>query len=202
MTPLAPSDRHVASPGRPRSFDKEAALAAALDVFWRQGYEATSLDDLTQAMGLSRSSFYCCFGAKHACLLAALRAYTDRSVTDLTTVARSAETPRAAVQAMIRSMVDTQDGCRGCLLVNCITELAGNDPEVQAVVQQHLTRIEGLIAQNLAPALPGEAHETVADRARAVVAITIGAITLRKAGVPGDQIARALDQAEGLLPAG
>lgn len=188
--------------GRPRSFDEAAALDAALEVFWRLGYEATSLDDLTQAMGLSRSSFYCCFGSKHEALLRALRVYADRSVDDLTAIARDAGSPRAALQQMIRAMVETQDSCRGCLLVNCITELASNNPEVQAVVQQHIARIEGLMAQTIAQAAPpGGPQESSADRARALVAVTVGAITLRKAGLPGDQVESALRQADPLLPA-
>ena len=151
--------------GRPRSFDEAAALDAALEVFWRLGYEATSLDDLTA-------------------------------------IARDAGSPRAALQQMIRAMVETQDSCRGCLLVNCITELASNDPEVQAVVQQHIARIEGLMAQTIAQAAPpGGPQESSADRARALVAVTVGAITLRKAGLPGDQVESALRQADPLLPA-
>nr|WP_242480875.1 TetR/AcrR family transcriptional regulator [Rhodovibrio sodomensis] len=195
------SSHETPTRGRPRSFDEAAALNAALDVFWRQGYEATSLDDLTQAMGLSRSSFYSCFGSKHEALLRALRVYADRSVDDLTAIARDAGSPRAALQRMIGAMVETQDTCRGCLLVNCITELANHDPAVQTVVQQHIARIEGLMAQTIAQAAPpGTAPDSPADRARALVAITVGAITLSKAGLPGDQVQSALRQADRLLP--
>ena len=167
-------------------------------MFWRQGYEATSLDDLTRAMGLSRSSFYGCFGSKHDVLLRALRAYAERSVAELTAVAQEAPSPRAALERMIRTIVETQNGDRGCLMVNCITELAPHDRAVQTVIHEHIARVEGLMAQTIAQAAPHAA----ADRARALVALTLGAITLRKAGLPGDQVDAALQQADPLLPDG
>lgn len=183
-------------PGRPREYEESEALAAALDVFWRQGYEATSLEDLTQAMGLSRSSFYCCFGSKHGALMAAIRRYTDDSFAKLSEIAASESTPRTAVQAMIKAMSHPENGHRGCLLVNCITELAAHDSEVSQVTRSHLERVEKLLTDTIARQEPDRAD----DRARAIVSLTIGAITLCKAGMPTDKIEATLAQTEALLP--
>jgi AcrR family transcriptional regulator len=64
--------------GRPISFDKDAALEAAMLLFWERGYEGTSMADLTQAMGLSPSSIYAAFGDKHALFALAVKRYMDR----------------------------------------------------------------------------------------------------------------------------
>ena len=63
--------------GRPISFDKEAALEAAMLLFWERGYEGTSMADLTQAMGLSPSSIYAAFGDKHALFQLAVKRYME-----------------------------------------------------------------------------------------------------------------------------
>jgi AcrR family transcriptional regulator len=63
--------------GRPISFDKDAALEAAMLVFWERGYEGTSMTDLTQAMGLNPSSIYAAFGGKHALFSAAVKRYME-----------------------------------------------------------------------------------------------------------------------------
>src|SRR6266702_5721205 len=61
--------------GRPREFDREAALEQAIDVFWRHGYEATSVSDLTAAMGINPPSLYAAFGDKEKLFLEAVERY-------------------------------------------------------------------------------------------------------------------------------
>ena len=87
--------------GRPRSFDAEAALEAALRVFWQSGYEGTTLPDLTAAMGINRPSLYAAFGNKEALFHKAVERYTQRtnSVTD---AALSAPTAREATARLLR----------------------------------------------------------------------------------------------------
>lgn len=63
---------------RPREFDADIALDRATDVFWAKGYEATSLDDLCEATGLSRSSLYAAFGTKRDLLLQSVDRYVER----------------------------------------------------------------------------------------------------------------------------
>src|SRR5712692_5869572 len=64
--------------GRPREFDREAALERAIDVFWRHGYEATSVSDLTAAMGVNPPSLYAAFGDKEKLFLEAVERYQQQ----------------------------------------------------------------------------------------------------------------------------
>jgi AcrR family transcriptional regulator len=101
--------------GRPREFDVEEALAAALRVFWEKGYEGASLTDLTDAMGITRPSLYAAFGNKEALFKRALDLYESEKLAYVGT-ALAAPTARAVVQRMLEGTIDnvTSD-CPGCL---------------------------------------------------------------------------------------
>lgn len=189
----ATNTRPRPGPGRPRAYDERAALDAALQVFWTKGFEATKLDELTAAMGLSRSSFYAGFGSKEQVLLAALSAYSD---TALAALAELAHKPGGdAVPAMLAALADPKGGPRGCMLVNCITELAPHNEEVADVGRRHLDRIERLFAEALSPDDP----DAAADRARALSALAIGTLTLRKSGLAPEAISAVLAEAQALF---
>src|ERR1041384_4755004 len=65
--------------GRPRAYEPEVALARALDVFWKEGFAATSLDDLSAATGMNRPSLYGAFGDKRALYIKSYRSYRDEA---------------------------------------------------------------------------------------------------------------------------
>jgi TetR/AcrR family transcriptional regulator, transcriptional repressor for nem operon len=185
-----------AGPGRPREFCEVAALNAALEVFWQRGYDATTLDELTEAMGLSRSSFYSCFKSKHQTLLAAVHYYCDSNFGRLQSLTAGRE-PHDNIRLIVRAMADPQGGRRGCFLVNCISALSPHDPEVAAIGHYQMVRIEALIAGQFSQA--GLSAALAAAKARALLSLSMGATMLRKAGADAGQINAMLSAAEPLI---
>jgi TetR/AcrR family transcriptional regulator, transcriptional repressor for nem operon len=184
-------------PGRPREFDFDAALDAALNVFWRRGYAATSLDELTAAMGLSRSSFYGAFGSKHDVLLASVARYADRVFATFENIAVSEPDALTAVRAIVEAAANPPRGEQGCLLVNSIGELAPGDEEVSLLGRVHVNRVVRLLGTLLVRA--GHSTDTGDDLAGALLSCAFGATTLRKAGLPDIAIAGLVRQAYRLL---
>ncbi len=163
-------------------------------VFWQKGYEATSLDDLTKAMSLSRSSFYAAFDSKQALFRRALSHYSRNGLQNLKNVAVTAD--GNPVDAMMQALSNPQGGVKGCMLINCVTELAPHDEGVAEIGRRHLEKIEEIFAEVLDPETPA----AVRARARALSSLAIGTLALRKAGYPADRIADTLKQAKVILP--
>ncbi|WP_426178252.1 TetR/AcrR family transcriptional regulator [Massilia sp. TWR1-2-2] len=173
------------------------ALRDALNVFWDKGYQATSLDDLTAAMHLSRSSFYACFGSKHAVMMAAVELYADELFTRLEALAASSMPAIESVHAVLAAIAEVDAGRRGCFFVNCVTELAPHDPALATFGQDHVARTSALVIGLLERA--GLTPELAQTRAAALLALVIGTITLRKAGLPVPALQTILGQAQLLL---
>jgi AcrR family transcriptional regulator len=106
--------------GRPRSFDADEALQRALEVFWRKGYEGSSLTDLTQAMGINRPSLYAAFGDKEELFRKALDCYAQGPAGCYLLEALNAPTAREVAERVLRRAADVLSdprNPRGCLLV-------------------------------------------------------------------------------------
>jgi len=105
--------------GRPRSFDKDRALDAALLVFWEKGYEGASLSDLTEAMGINRPSLYAAFGDKEALFRNVLERYEQGPVAYMK-AAMDEPTARGVIERMLKGTIATltrPQSPRGCLYV-------------------------------------------------------------------------------------
>jgi len=106
-------------PGRPRIFDEEAVLDRAVRVFWEKGYEGASIDDLTEAMGLSRPSVYNAFGDKEALFMRCLERYGATTGELIMGAIALATDARGAVAAYLRQAATNatgEDTPHGCLL--------------------------------------------------------------------------------------
>lgn len=146
--------------GRPRAFDRDAALRQALGLFWQRGYEATSVADLTQTMGIGAPSLYAAFGSKQALFAEVVDVY-DREHGSFTQHALDQEpTARRAVDRMLREAARqyTDNGHPpGCLVISAATNC--NTAEVvqvlrdrrNAAVQELERRIKADIARSELP---------------------------------------------------
>jgi AcrR family transcriptional regulator len=106
--------------GRPRSFDRDAALERAVQVFWRQGYEATSISDLTRAMRINPPSLYAAFGDKEHLYLEALERYQQDRRKEVGPLLEQAPTARQAIEGLLleAARLYSQSGApRGCMLM-------------------------------------------------------------------------------------
>jgi AcrR family transcriptional regulator len=132
--------------GRPREYDPEVALAQATDAFWRGGFAATSLDELSAATGMHRPSLYAAFGDKRALHLKALARY--RADTWGRIVARL-EAPAPLVETLARVFAEGlavylsgQEGPRGCFVVGAALTEALTDEEVRAEIAAGLADLD------------------------------------------------------------
>ncbi|WP_437506135.1 TetR/AcrR family transcriptional regulator [Sorangium sp. So ce1099] len=114
----------MAGRGRPRSFDRAAALRRAMEVFWERGYEGTSLSDLTAAMGINSPSLYAAFGCKESLFREAVSLYNEVEGAAVARAMREEPTARRAVEAMLRGNVEayvSPGKPSGCMIVLAAT---------------------------------------------------------------------------------
>ncbi|MDA3649611.1 TetR/AcrR family transcriptional regulator [Saccharopolyspora indica] len=128
---------------RPRLFDEDRALEAAMRTFWANGYEATSTQDLCEATGLGRSSIYNTFSSKHDLFMRALVRYIDTTTARQLEILDDAghselERIRALLGVVVESELENRRDGRspGCLTVNTVVELAGRDAEAAQVLDR------------------------------------------------------------------
>jgi TetR/AcrR family transcriptional repressor of nem operon len=135
---------------RPREFDLDEALVKVLQVFWQNGYCATSLDDLETGMALKRQSIYGAFGDKRSLFLKTLKLYHEQGVTFVREQLHRFDSPKQAVYAtlylMAQGTVNNGEKC-GCFMAKMAFELADHDPDVAAEVRSMSQRIEDLFAE-------------------------------------------------------
>ncbi len=149
---------------RHKEFVREEALDRAMEAFWSQGYEATSIRDLVNRTGVSRASLYDTFGDKHSLFLAAMDRYTQVVVGKLLDLLERPGSGKRAIRAFFTRLVEhslTAGSRRGCLVTNSAVERALHDRETAARVGACWSKMETAFYKALARArAAGEISQT------------------------------------------
>ncbi len=190
--------------GRPKQFDRDQALEAALSVFWSRGFEATSIRDLVEAMGINRGSLYDTFGDKQTLFAEALAQYGRQGVASMAQTLQSDGSPIDNLRGLFKAMAEKMltKPCKGCLLTNTAVELGPHNPAVAKVIQHHFAQIEKLFAQCLQKAV--DARELPKDTepkkaARFLLTLMQGMAVMAKSGSPATAARDAMAMAERAL---
>lgn len=138
--------------GRLKEFDETKAIDGAVDCFWARGYEATSVRDLAEHMGIGGASLYNAYGGKRALFVTALARYADRSMRERIARLESDGRPKEAIRAFLAEIIERSLADRdrkGCLLVNSALDVAPHDAEIGKVVAGYLDEIRAFFRRNI-----------------------------------------------------
>lgn len=130
---------------RPKEFDRDEALHKAMEVFWSRGYEAASIRDLVEHMGINRQSLYDTFGDKHALYLHALDRYRDVETRKLFELLERTNSVKKALRRLFADVIDgslCQGQRRGCFMGNAMSELAGRCHATAARTSSNMAAVE------------------------------------------------------------
>jgi TetR/AcrR family transcriptional repressor of nem operon len=184
--------------GRPAKFDPDTAVSMAMDVFWRQGYGATSPQGLADELGIGKGSLYYTFDSKHNLFTLALRAYTAKRTAALAEMLDTPGPVRPGLRAVIEELTGAGNHRRGCLMVRAIAEVAHGDETVSEVGNALFDRIEEALCATITRGRStGEltGHQPPADAASSLLATVIGTSVLVKAGGNVERVQRIVDTA-------
>ena len=200
-----PLDAPARRTGRPLSFDRDAALHQAMLLFWRHGYEATSIAALTAAMSVTPPSIYAAFGDKKRLFLEAVARYLSGPVTAATLI-DDAPTARAAASSLLHAaaMGFTGEGTPpGCLLASAAISCSADAADVQAELAALRSGIEARLTGRITRAvITGEMPDwSDADALSGhVMCVIQGMSTLARDGAPREKLLRVAELAMRVWP--
>lgn len=189
----------AATRGRPREFDTDEALAAALLVFWQKGYEGASLTDLTEAMGVTRPSLYAAFGNKESLFRQALDLYEKDKLAYIGE-AIEALTARAVAENLLYGAVDVATGneCRGCMGVISSVACQSVEPSIRDDVNSRTESSKQAIIDRMQRAIEAGDFSSPTDPSaitRYLLAIMQGMSVQAQSGATRDELMQIAESA-------
>ncbi|MCK8067690.1 TetR/AcrR family transcriptional regulator [Cobetia sp. 1CM21F] len=190
--------------GRRREFDEDIALRNAMEVFWLKGYAGASLSDLTQSMGINKTSMYSAFGNKSALFVKATKHYIETEMLSHLKILQEAGVPlKKRLKNYMLSVVSMQcasEQPKGCFLVLCQSEIVtGGIPEDAAELLKKEDEMATQMFTNLFSRDP-EAISLGLDKHAQTNALTIytilkGTASMARSGVPASELHQVVDNA-------
>lgn len=191
---------------RPKEFDTDEALEKAMQVFWHKGYEATSVEDLLEAMDINRGSLYATYGDKRELFLKAMDLYcTSGGIGGRISILNQPGPALPLIRQFIGAMLDfalSDPLRRGCLIANTAMELAPHQTDIAKKVSGRLRSLEDAFFTLLSRAhRDGELSKDKDPRSLARVLVTMmqGTIVMIKAGTPAESVRQTAKTALSIL---
>lgn len=147
---------------RSKEFDVDDVLGKAMNIFWQQGYEKTSMQDLVAGMGIHKRSMYDTFGDKHTLYIKALERFASIHASRMEGRIEGITSAKGAISLLFDGTIHRSSAePKGCMLVNTAVELSNHDPEAAAKANEAFLNTEGLIRQLI---LHGQATGEISSR--------------------------------------
>jgi TetR/AcrR family transcriptional repressor of nem operon len=187
-----------------KQFDRRDAVRRAQRVFWKTGYEKSSMNLLLRGMGIQKGSFYATFGSKHKVLVEALQLYVQQRF-DAFLALKANQPPLVALRRHLDEVLRESigpDRFLGCFLVNCATELAPKNQEVREIVsttlRAHARFYRSLLDQAQTQGTLPKGVDTVAT-ASALLGLVLGMRVCARGGAPADLLRALRQHADALI---
>ncbi len=193
---------------RPRAFDNDVALDAAVACFWRRGLDATSVRELADQMGLNAPSLYNAFGDKRALFVIALERYAETTMRARLAALADSPSPTAALRTFFRTTIDrslADTERRGCFIINSALDVAPHDADIGQAVAGYLGEIEAFLRGRVTAARRmGEIPDSVEprDMGRLLLGLLVAIRVLARTGATRTQLESMTRPALALLDAG
>jgi TetR/AcrR family transcriptional repressor of nem operon len=189
---------------RQRSFDPDDVLEAARQVFWRKGFQATSLDEITAASGVAKPSLYAAFGDKNSLFLKVLDRYHDGILGWAERVLAQPGSAREAIRQWLTGFVpycSGEKGQRGCLSINSATDRSLDQAEVRKRIDRYNKRLEELLRARLLADRAQFKKDFDPDlTAHTIMVVYTGLMALSHRAPDSKRVKAVIDKAMNLIP--
>jgi len=173
-----------------------------MEVFWNQGFKATSYEDLTRTTGVKKQSLYCVFKDKRSLFLKALALYREQVIEKLKEIEAMDSSPSDKLDALRYSLLDDETGCQGCLIVNASLEFGTDDEQVTREAELMVEEVQLVLEKIISS---GQKQQLISNRYTSIELASylnntiFGVRVMEKSGSSREQIETVLRTSFGMI---